>query len=390
MNHRSGDDMSNYDATLEELYTYNDDELFYRDYYHARKNPEDLVKFLAAHSAEEIRSRRLICPELFEVDISLQPESRFFSMDTNRNIWVEKHNRYSPIYSHAHEYFESFYVLSGSCFHEINGKLQCLPQGTFCMISPFTKHAIGVFDDSIVLNLMIQRSTFDEFFLTDIQIPSCITDFFLSNLYTSKNIMALTFQFEDDDLIELLLSILEEEKHEDHLTSRILNHLTSIFLARLVRRYGNPEHEIRVGIQIPPDSVWLRVLSYINENSSDVTLTSVSKAFHYTEEHCSRMIRSVTGKSFTQLVRDVRMHRAEILLSSTPLNMEDIGEKIGYESATAFIRVFKQTHNMTPKEYRRISTESDAAMDDEIDKNSVRLTEFKNGFYISGETEHEI
>ena len=383
--------MGNYDAVLRELYTYNEDELFYRDYYYARKTPDDLEAFLARYSPEEIRERKLICPELFEADFSMQTEDRFFSMDTSRNIWVEKHNRYSPIYNHAHEYFESFYVLSGSCYHEINGKFQQLPQGTFCMISPYTKHAIGVFDDSIVLNLMIQRSTFDEFFLSDIQTPSCVTDFFLSNLYTANKIMALTFQFEDEDLIESLLAIMEEEKHEDHLASRILQHLTSIFLARLVRRYGNPEHETDTGIRIPPDSVWLRVLSYINEHSSDVTLASVSQAFHYTEEHCSRMIRSVTGKSFTQLVRDVRMHRAEILLSSTPLNMEDIGDKIGYESATAFIRVFKQTHNMTPKEYRRISRQSDSALDDEIYKGSVRLQEFKNnGIYISDQSEHQI
>lgn len=348
--------MENYDLVINELKKYNEEENFYRDYYYAKKSPEALKAFLKKHTSEEIRRKRLICPELYAEATSIQKESTFFRLENNRNIWVEKHNRYSPVYLHGHEYFEMFYVLTGSCQHTINQKISVLPQGTFCLIAPYVKHSIGVFDDSIVLNIMIQRTTFDDIFFNDLRSHNILSDFFLSNLYTQSKISSLSFHIEDEDLIDLLLSMVLEEVVEDDYTFRLLSHLFSIFMTKVVRRYGKsaPEYTVDSGL----NKTALNILSYMNDHFRDVTLSQVSGHFGYTEAHCSRFIKAATGQNFTELLRNVRMRRAESLLLTTAVSVEEIGYMVGYENAATFIRLFKQCHHVTPGRFRQLNAKT--------------------------------
>jgi AraC-like DNA-binding protein/mannose-6-phosphate isomerase-like protein (cupin superfamily) len=345
--------MENYDLVINDLKKYNEEELFYRDYYYARRSPETLADFLSAHTAEEVKKRKLICPELFKNDTSIQKESRFFQMENNKNVWIEKHNRYSPVYMHAHEYFEAFYVFSGSCEHTINGQSTVLSEGTLCLIAPYVEHSIGVFDDSIVLNIMMQRSTFDDIFFNELRTHNILSSFFLSNLYTNSKISSLSFHLVDDDLVELLLSMLLEEVVEDNYTFRILSHLISVFLTKVVRRYGKADADYTADSVL--NETALNILSYINDHYRNTSLKETASYFGYTEAHCSRLIKSVTGQNFTQLLRNVRMRRAETLLLTTSNSIEEISYMIGYENSATFIRLFKQRNHVTPGKFRQQS-----------------------------------
>ncbi len=342
--------MINYTLLLDELKKYNEDEIFYREYYYAKQSPETLKRFLAMHTAEEIKERQLVCPELYEEDHSILKESQFFKIENNRNIWIEKHNRYAPAYMHSHEYFEMFYVFSGNCSHAINGKSMRLSEGTLCMIAPYVQHSIGVFDDSIILNIMIQRTTFDDIFFNDLRAHNILSNFFLSNLYTASKISALSFHITDDDLIEILLSMLFEEVVEDDYTFRILSHQISIFFTRLVRRYGKAEANYTTDSAL--NETALDIIRYINDNYRHITLYEVAARFGYTDAHCSRLIKSITGHNFTELLRNIRLRRAESLLLTTTASIEEISYMVGYENAATFIRLFKQHYQITPGKYR--------------------------------------
>lgn len=343
--------MERFEQVICELEQYNGEEEFYRDYYFARQSPDTLQEFLSRYTPQEIRDRKLICPELYQEDNSILRESRFFRLENNRNIWMEKHNRYAPVYLHAHEYFEMFYVFSGTCTHTINQKTKRLPQGTLCLIAPYVQHSIGVFDESIVLNIMIQRTTFDDIFFNDLRSHNILSNFFLSSLYTTAKISSLSFHIEDDDLVELLLSMLLEEAVEDDYTFHILSHLMSIFLTKVVRRYGKEDADYSAESKM--NDTALSILSYINDHYRDATLSEVAKHFNYTVSHCSRLIKSVTGQNFTALLRNVRMRRAESLLLTTSNSVEEISYMVGYENAATFIRLFKQRYQMTPGRFRQ-------------------------------------
>ena len=72
---------------------------------------------------------------------------------------VQKHNRYSPALIHSHTFFELVYVYDGKCTQEISGQTISMKTGDFCVIPPSVEHSISVYDDSIIINIMLRRNT---------------------------------------------------------------------------------------------------------------------------------------------------------------------------------------------------------------------------------------
>lgn len=366
--------MENYNMILKNLQEYNFEELFYREYYNSRisENPEDMESFLSRHTTDEIERHHLICPELYGKTLHsienvyldeqnydtadtfeniYQGRLNFGVMESSHNVRVTKHNRYSPVFLHSHEYFEAFYVLTGSCTHYVNDSTNVLKKGTLCFISPDVKHKIGVFDDSIIINLMIQKSTFDDIFFNIIRSQTILSQFFLNSLTKRNSVSHLVFFVDDKELEEILLSMLLEEMVEDSYTNRLLHLQASLFFMKLVRRYGRTA---KLYTGSTPDSLkQFDLLSYINDNYKTITLNKLAEHFHYTPEHCSRLIKQTTGHTFLALLKNIRLRHAETLLINTNLGIEEIAFMIGYENSSTLISLFKKEYHMTPGQFRK-------------------------------------
>lgn len=366
--------MENYDMILNMLQEYTSDELFYKEYYYARISPDpnDMVKFLSHHTIPEVNQRHLICPELFGKTLesieniyldehtvsTLQNsfEDAYFGqsniavMANNQNVRLQKHNRYSPVFLHSHEYFEAFYVLTGSCTHFINKKKEYCPKGTLCFISPDINHKLEVLDDSIILNIMIQKNTFDDIFFNIIRSQTILSAFFLNSLTKKNNISHMVFEINDHELEETLLSIYLEQMVEDSYTNRLLNLQISLFFMKLVRKY---ERTANLHLLNKDSSERFDILSYINDHFKTVTLNSLAEHFHYTPEYCSRLIHHTTGQTFLSILKNIRLRRAESLLINTGLSVEEISHNVGYENTCTLITLFKKNYGVTPSQFRK-------------------------------------
>lgn len=72
----------------------------------------------------------------------------------------------------------------------------------------------------------------------------------------------------------------------------------------------------------------------------------------YSETHLSRKFRQETGKTIKQYTMEQKMIRAKDLLCSENLSVQDVTEKLGFESQSYFGRKFKEFVGMTPGEYQ--------------------------------------
>ena len=92
----------------------------------------------------------------------------------------------------------------------------------------------------------------------------------------------------------------------------------------------------------------------IMENFGDgnMTLDSISGKLFISRSHLSRMFTKVTGSSFTDYVRDVRLSRACELLRTTRLSNEEIVRKCGLKDIPSFYKLFKTQLGLTPYQYR--------------------------------------
>ncbi|MCM1086952.1 MAG: AraC family transcriptional regulator [Muribaculaceae bacterium] len=341
-----------YETLKSEIYKLNEEELIYRKYYYARQQEYSLKKFLAELDMNKVYEKHLLIPDIPNTIPPVYEDYFYFDADKRASIVTLRHNRYSPPIVHEHTFFELIYVYDGKCKQTISNKKQPLSKGDICIIPPGIKHSIGVFDDSIVLNCLIRKSTLHNIFFNFLNNPNILTAFFLNNIYSENGNDYIIFHTGSDYEIQRgFLYMYWESINQSLYWDQMISYTLMLIFGLLIRNYEK-------SIELPTfmqkaDVQRFALLQYIQDNFTTVTLNQVAVRFHYTPEYTSRLIKSTTGRSFTQILQQVRLERAQVLLQDTNLSIANISEQVGYETTEHFIRIFKKQMHMTPTEYRR-------------------------------------
>ena len=93
---------------------------------------------------------------------------------------------------------------------------------------------------------------------------------------------------------------------------------------------------------------------YVMQNMSrgQISLEELATAMGMGRVPFFHRIRSLTAKTPAELVRDMRLKHACILLKRTNINMSELATNVGFMTAENFINIFKDKFGMTPLEYR--------------------------------------
>ncbi|MGG6312979.1 response regulator transcription factor [Paenibacillus macerans] len=86
---------------------------------------------------------------------------------------------------------------------------------------------------------------------------------------------------------------------------------------------------------------------------SRISLDEVATHLHLNPSYFSRLFKKETGTTLIEYITRQKMERAKELLDGTKLNAREIGEMLGYENQSYFIKTFKGYAGVTPAEYRR-------------------------------------
>jgi two-component system response regulator YesN len=123
------------------------------------------------------------------------------------------------------------------------------------------------------------------------------------------------------------------------------------FLVRL----GSRLHRGTAGGSDEADrSVIEAALQFIRDNYMvDLNLTMLAERFNYNPSYFSELFKSKVGKTFIQVLTEVRMAQAVRLLEETTLNLWDIAELTGFSNPSYFSAKFKRMYGMTPSEFRQ-------------------------------------
>jgi len=338
---------------LKEIYSYNEDEIIYRKYYEAKHDSVLYENFLKDIDEEYIMKHKLIIPGYSVKDIpSEMIDENYFKMNSLDSIVLLKHNRYTPEFRHKHEFFEMIYVLSGKCTQKIGENNIQMEEGDISIISPKVPHSIAVFDDSIIINLLIRRSTFEDIFFDFLRNNNLLSNFFINNLYTGQRNEYIIFHTKkDEDIEKSILEMFLEYKNHDKFYNNILNNLLMVFFAKLLRAH---EKNVELPNLLRKETLkHIEMITYIQHNYTDIVLDDVANKFHFSNPYCSKIIKETTGLTFTQLLQKIRLERAENLLISTNISIADISNNVGYPTVEHFIRLFKKKYSISPSKYRK-------------------------------------
>lgn len=107
-----------------------------------------------------------------------------------------------------------------------------------------------------------------------------------------------------------------------------------------------------------PNSVQLaRAIEYMEEHlAGELTREEVARAAGLSPSHFSHLMRDKTGRSFTELLTQLRVDRACHLLARTETELAQIAQSCGFGDQSYFTRVFRKATQQTPGEFRRAQT----------------------------------
>lgn len=347
------DSALNLDMLRSYLQNYNDHELFYKRMYEARKSDAAIRRFIESLEPAEVRRKKLIVPEFPDTVPSSFLDEEYFSEEKPRTVILEKHNRFTPLFFHSHAFFELVFVISGTCEHHIGNQTVLLSEGDLCLISPSVYHSIGVFSDSIVLDILIRKNTLEKIFYNLIRDQDILSTFFLNSLYTKGYSAYITFHTEGDREIEHMLGeMYMEQLQQDNFFDEIISSMMAIFLVKIVRKY---KKTMELSDRNLGNNLTISIMRYVHSHYSTGSLAELASEMGYSIPYCSELVKKLTGFGFSRLLGETRIRQAEYLLQTSHLSISDVSAAVGYENPENFIRAFKKTKNMTPSQYRELS-----------------------------------
>lgn len=342
----------NAEMVIDFLKTYNEHELFYKEYHDKKKDPAAFEAFLHSLDPQYIKDNYLVVPELTIADVKTDAPMQdfwYFNAGMDKSVLLMKHNRYTPPFTHTHAFFEMIYVLQGTCMQHIFNQDYPMQQGDICLLSPSVVHSIYA-EDSLVINILIRRGNMEDVFFNVLRDNTVISDFLINSIYLNHYATFLMFHTKDDEEIRnLILEMYLEQLQNDTYTDRIISSMLIIFFTKLARKYSKTAESPFLAEK---EAAAAKLLHYITKAYSTITLNELAEKLNYSVPYCSKYIKEVTGYSFQHLLKHVRFQKAENYLLTTTFSIQKISELLGYENPENFMRAFKKEYHMSPSSYR--------------------------------------
>ncbi len=319
-----------------------------------KSNPVHIIRWLAKE--EELKKT----PELFIKHRSFYTEDFVFEPDEDIMVYADfnyplpqlrpgEPPEFARYPLHSHEFFELFYVYSGSCTCLYGGEAHVISPGSVWIFNTRCRHKLINSADGLVFNVMVRRSTFTADMLGMMRGNDLFMNFFLNSLSAEADSPSyMSFELIPGEAAEqYLFSIICEYHKKRSCYQGIMKLLYSALMVELSRKY-------RSGVQLSDSSGRASgIIAYISDHWNDITLQKLANEFHYSPAYISRILLRSTGMNFSDYVRHFRLERAEYLLTHTQLSIDQIAELMGYSQRSSFEKEFKKFSGRTPSRCRR-------------------------------------
>lgn len=291
-----------------------------------------------------------------KVEKALYTSGQGFHADSERLlaqgqlIAIRVHTRFAPFPEHSHDYVEIMYMCSGCTRHTINnGPPLTLQAGELLFLNQHARHSVErAGREDVGINFLVLPQFFD-YALTMTSPGNVLANFLADGLRRGGGELSfLHFQAADkppvQNLVENLLWGLVRPQRSG---SRLEQATMGLLFMQLLEDLDGLSRES--GGQSRPV---LAALREIEENYRQADLTRLAGELHVSLPYLSHAVRSATGKTYKELLREKRLSRAAALLTETTLPIDDIIAAVGYDNTSYFYRKFRERYGVSPRQWR--------------------------------------
>ncbi len=274
-------------------------------------------------------------PEIMEMDR--------FCRFLKQNVAVCRHPSAHFNAYHVHDFFEINYVQKGSCINFVEGQTLFMEEGALIWMHTGTFHTLYAPDESVIYNFLIRKEWFYET-LCRYPLPQTPAGAFASQARGNAYPRYLLYM-PTPERAKRAAEKLYANTAENPL---LLESDMLVLAASLLESQAGELSAVRG----TSDEAMLKMLSYISAHYNTVTLGILASEVGYTTTHICRLFRKNLGKSFGEVVGEIRLRHAERELLYTERTVADIGMRVGFESPEHFSRLFKKQMGISPGRYR--------------------------------------
>ncbi len=267
-------------------------------------------------------------------------------------ITVLRTDKDTPQELFCHNTFDILYALDCDAEVEVCGKTMVMKKYNVMFIAPGVPYRVAAGGMGIMPVITVDKRALYTHFHRISVFDGVIAGFFGDAMWGEAAADHLLFTSVSTNSIDSLVNmIIEEQCSEgsgtDFIKVQLLMCILGYLCAQPASAYEISANRISRSEQIS------KILTFIQDNYRTVTLEKLAEYFHYTVPYVSKLVRSATGLTFTEILREIKFDVCRSLLLNSDLKINKIAEVAGFQNTDHFNRVFKKHMGITPTEFRK-------------------------------------
>jgi AraC family L-rhamnose operon transcriptional activator RhaR/AraC family L-rhamnose operon regulatory protein RhaS len=250
---------------------------------------------------------------------------------------------------HRHDFTEIVVVFGGRGIHVLNEEEHSFRTGNIFVVDGTVSHGYRETDHLELVNIMFDPSRI----LLDLEdlrrIPGYHTLFRLEPEFrTSSSGHPLQLEIPSSimPMTRDLVGVIQEELASQQAGARTV--ATGRFAELLVVLCRNVRQSGCSTVAPPFDQLG-RVLGFLERNwNREVTAEDLSATSGMSRRNLQRRFREALGTTPVQHLLEIRMRRAEQLLTTTQMSVGEIASSVGFEDSNYFSRCFRSKRGVSP------------------------------------------
>lgn len=243
---------------------------------------------------------------------------------------------------HWHEEMELIYVVSGSGCITVQAEHFTVHTGDMVLIPPQRVHSIEQLEDHtmVYFNILFHLSMLHSEYTRELYGHGKALPCYLPKGDPLNETIR-------EPVLELILN---RSRVASDYSLMIRAHLYTILYHLIHDRPAAGESQLNRHMNYDKLKV---VLEYLRENyAHDTSVEEAAAMCGFSPSHFMKLFRELTGSSFTQYVKNLRLDAAARLLRTTGKRVSDIAEEVGFHNMPYFTRAFGEKYHMSPLAYR--------------------------------------
>ncbi|WP_109743879.1 helix-turn-helix domain-containing protein [Arcicella aurantiaca] len=260
------------------------------------------------------------------------------------------HRNFKVTYPHRHDdFYEILFITQGEGIYTIDMQDYVIKPFTIFFVSPGQIHELELSED-VQGYIFLFTSSFYHFNKTDpyklFELP------FFYNLAQETPPLCLKTEVEKQDFVELFRKAMNENQLKLTDNEEVIRALLDLILIQSKRIYPvsiteEPTNKGRILVK--------RFKQLIEEKCQEnLSVREYAELLKITSNHLSETVKSVTGRTSTDLINDRMIMEIKRYLTHTDLGVSEIAYQLNFADQSYFSKYFKKMTEVSPLEFRRL------------------------------------